>query len=194
MQTHRSKTRKGLKIGLALALIVPLTACAAALGLSALGYTFTANLTPSIAEGIYLLNHNNRTAERGRIVAFKPHNAAAQYGYEQGWMKPGSWYIKRVAAVAGDTVCVGSEATVATPSEPGKPATFTRIGPVADTDRTGKPLPHELKGCSRVPPGHFFPVGDGLPNSYDGRYYGFVPVSNIDGNLTAIWTRGPVKE
>ncbi|RNK73298.1 S26 family signal peptidase, partial [Xanthomonas vasicola] len=128
-------------------------------------------------------------AERGQLIAFPPHNAAARYGFERGWMKPGSLYIKRVGAVAGDTVCVDVEVTIATPTTPGHPATFTRVGAVSATDHTGVPLPHALQGCNRVPAGHIFPVGDGLANSYDGRYYGFVPVALIVGRITPIWTQ-----
>ncbi|WP_196297738.1 S26 family signal peptidase, partial [Xanthomonas albilineans] len=61
-------------------------------------------------------------------------------------------------------------------------------GTVSAIDRTGVPLPHVLQGCNRVPAGQIFTIGDGLPNSYDGRYYGFVPVSLIAGSITPLWT------
>jgi len=151
------------------------------------GYTVTANLTPSIPVGLYVADHHIGAITRGEIVSFWPHNAAARYGFQRGWIKPGGTYIKRVVALAGDMVCVDKELIVATKA-PGKHGALKRIGMVAEVDRFGRPLPHELKGCNRVPIGYFLPVGDGLPNSYDGRYYGFVPVLAVQATLSPFWT------
>ncbi|WAW97636.1 S26 family signal peptidase (plasmid) [Xanthomonas citri pv. malvacearum] len=167
MSVTRKKLIKGLALGLGLAVIAPAFGWASARGLASLGFTVIANLSPSVAQGLYLLNRNKRSAERGQLVAFSPHNAAARYGFERGWMKPGSLYIKRVGAVAGDTVCVNTEVSIATPTAAGHPATYRRVGAVAATDRTGVALPHVLQGCTRVPAGHIFTIGDGLANSFD---------------------------
>jgi signal peptidase I len=35
----------------------------------------------------------------------------------------------------------------------------------------------------QVPAGHYFVVGDNWTNSFDSRYYGAIPVSNIDGRV-----------
>ncbi|MCE4351870.1 S26 family signal peptidase, partial [Xanthomonas hortorum pv. cynarae] len=113
MSVTRKKLIKGLALGLGLAIIAPTLGWASARGLASLGFTVIANLSPSVAQGLYLLNRNTHSAERGQLVAFSPHNAAARYGFERGWMKPGSLYIKRVGAVAGDTVCVNSEVSIA---------------------------------------------------------------------------------
>ncbi|MEA9575945.1 signal peptidase I [Xanthomonas campestris] len=189
MSVTRKKLIKGLALGLGLAVIAPALGWASARGLASLGFTVIANLSPSVAQGLYLLNRNTHSAERGQLVAFSPHNAAARYGFERGWMKPGSLYIKRVGAVAGDTVCVNREVSISTPTTAGHPATYRRVGAVAATDRTGVALPHVLQGCTRVPAGHIFTIGDGLANSYDGRYYGFVPLSVIAGSITPLWAR-----
>jgi len=37
-----------------------------------------------------------------------------------------------------------------------------------------------------VPPGHFFPMGDNSPTSYDGRYWGAVPAQNVVGRAVFI--------
>jgi signal peptidase I len=181
------RLRKGLILGGLLALLAPALGMGAAVGMAQAGYTMTANLTPSIPMGLYVADHHVRTLTRGQIVAFLPHNAAARYGVQQGWIKPGGTYIKRVAALAGDLVCVGAELTVTTMQE-GSVGTTKRIGPVALVDRSGRTLPHELRGCQRVPAGSFLPVGDGLPNSFDGRYFGFVPVLAVQARLTPVWT------
>lgn len=185
--TNAVRLRKGLVLGVWLALLAPLLGVGAAAGMARAGYTMTANLTPSVPMGLYVADHHVGTLTRGQIVAFLPHNAAARYGVAQGWIKPGGSYIKRVGALAGDLVCVDAELSVTT-MEAGLVGTTKRIGPVAWVDRSGRPLPHALQGCHRVPAGSFLPVGDGLPNSFDGRYFGFVPVLAVQARLTPLWT------
>jgi conjugative transfer signal peptidase TraF len=187
MIKRNAKLRNGLLLGGTLAVVAPLIGVITATAMAHVGYSVTANLTPSVPVGLYVADHHIGEVKRGQLVSFLPHNVAARYGFQRGWIKPGGTYIKRVGAIAGDMVCVDKNLTVATNAS-GRLGTLERIGPVAEVDRNGRPLPHELEGCHRVPAGYFLPVGDGLPNSYDGRYYGFVPVLVVQATLSPMWT------
>jgi conjugative transfer signal peptidase TraF len=44
-----------------------------------------------------------------------------------------------------------------------------------------------FRGCLTVPPGEVF-LASGVPGSFDSRYFGSVPVGQIDGQMTPLWT------
>lgn len=86
--------------------------------------------------------------------------------------------VKRVAAVAGDSVCASG-------------AVVTINGRVAAkrkaADRFGRPLPW-WRGCSTLRDAIFL-LNPAEPASFDGRYFGPVPRADLIGKATPIWVR-----
>ena len=136
------------------------------------------NFTVSAPRGMYLVRpfEGGRLA-RGEYVRFDVPPAFRRYVYGRGWLTTGAPLLKPVGGIEGDTTC------------------FTRgrmsingvdAGVVATMDRQGLRLP-VIGGCVTVGAGQFLPVSK-LPNSFDGRYMGPVPMSLVTGRAQLLWT------
>ncbi len=114
----------------------------------------------------------------GDMVLVDAPGDVRQMAAERGYLPLHVPLVKRVAAVAGDTVCgLGADL-------------FINGGLVAtalEHDRSGRPLPR-WDGCRRLRGGEFFPLMTNVPDSFDGRYFGPVPLSAVIGRLVPIWT------
>ena len=89
--------------------------------------------------------------------------------------------IKRVVAVAGDTVEVRNKKLfINGEAVPDPHATFT--DPNAHSG-----VPRDNFGPVTVPPGKFFVMGDNRDQSYDSRYWGFADEADVKGQATFIY-------
>lgn len=119
-------------------------------------------------------------------------------------------FIKRIVALAGDTVAVDSSdrlvlngARVPRRKLAG-PCTFDQydadghrsVPCLAYEERLGEQryrIIHDVNGISglleplKVPAGHLFVLGDNRDNSHDSRFWGPVPVGNIKGRASVVW-------
>ena len=88
--------------------------------------------------------------------------------------------IKKVAAVAGARIGLQNGITI---NGAAVPHAF-----VLAKDGKGRPLP-QLADFT-VPDGEVFLLSDHKPRiSFDSRYYGSVPLKNVQGHITPIWTK-----
>lgn len=141
------------------------------------GPTFIWNLSPSVPIGLYQLTALNRV-EAPDLVAVVPPEPLAGFLAERGYLPRGVPLLKRVLAVAGDTVCRQGRTIVA----------FDHAyGEARERDSQGRPLP-AWQGCRALAEGEVFLMNWDAADSLDGRYFGPLPVSSIVARALRIWT------
>lgn len=162
----------------------------AAFGLAALGFAafvdpaprLVWNASASAPIGLYWADHV--VPARGDFVLAELPPRAQRLAAERSYLPKGVPLVKRVAALAGDTVCVIG-ATV-----------FINGQPVAEQsakDHRGRPLPR-WSDCRRLADDEVFLLMADVPDSFDGRYFGPVPRTSILGTLIPLWTGSPPGE
>ncbi len=110
-----------------------------------------------------------RSPKAGEIVAFRSP------------IDPGEIYLKRVIAVANDTVAI-RRGRLYVNSVP-VPDEYARVRPNRRWSWQENIAP------TRIPAGQLFVLGDNRDNSEDSRYFGTVPVDNVVGEpLFVFWS------
>ena len=136
------------------------------------------NWTPSLPLGLYWVSpRDSAHVKVGALVAFPvpPHVRALVL--ERRYLPPGALLVKPVVATSADRVCTeGGTLTVN-----GAP-----LGAIATADTRGRPLPHDER-CGPVPEGEVF-VASHFATSFDSRTFGPVPLADIRGTVTPLWT------
>ncbi len=143
------------------------------------GPTIVINPTVSEPLGFYrMVTHTIPDYRRGMTVIFPVPAPFAPLVYGRGWLKSGVPLMKNIGAVAGDEVCVREDVIE---------INGTPMGPVARVDRMGAALPR-LRGCFRVEEGMFLPLSRHHDRSFDGRYMGPQPLTEITAEARPLWT------
>jgi conjugative transfer signal peptidase TraF len=126
------------------------------------------NPSDSIPKGFYV--RDGSELARGSVVTIRSIHAAPDYAAKRNFADAGDRFLKRIAAMEGDTVCAeGSSVAVN-----GKP-----IAERVDVGAVGDPLP-SWSGCVTLSPGQVFLLGD-HPGSFDGRYWGISESADLVG-------------
>jgi conjugative transfer signal peptidase TraF len=136
------------------------------------------NASASAPIGLYL-RQGEITVSRGDLVLVEPPRELARLADERHYLPLGVPLIKRVVALAGSTICGAGDSVMID----GAMALKRQR-----RDRQGRPLPSWSR-CHRPRYGEVFLAMENAPGSFDGRYFGALPVSAIRGRLVPLWTR-----
>jgi conjugative transfer signal peptidase TraF len=142
------------------------------------GAMFVWNASASAPIGLYRVGHG-RALARGALVLAVPAPPLAAFAARRGYLPEGVPLVKRIAAVAGDAVCARGNAIFID----GRLAA-ARLA----ADRNGRPLP-AWSGCRMLRANEVFLLMADVRASFDGRYFGPTPSSEIAGTLEPLWTR-----
>ena len=137
------------------------------------------NRSASLPMGYYL-SLPLGTLKEGDLVLVDLPQEMELYAVDRGWMEHGEMLLKKIGGLEGDSYYVDDRIF----EIDGK-----YIGPVYEKDSQGLPMP-VLRGNFVVKEGYFLPVADRRPNSFDGRYFGDVPLASIKGKVVPLWTEG----
>lgn len=149
--------------------------------------------------------------QRGDVVVFHyPEASALQYceqnpacgpgGLQEVRRSAGVDYIKRIIGLPGDHIVYRGETLyingVQIPDKAlGLYAGLDVMGAILHQERLGN-MTHDLliipgaeyvQGEWTVPPGEYFVMGDNRDNSFDSRYWGFVPEHDLVGRAFFVW-------
>jgi conjugative transfer signal peptidase TraF len=144
------------------------------------------NATASMPRGLWRVRAGE-PVERGEIVVICPPNRtefrqAVRRGYIPIGRCPGGYepLVKPVAALASDVVTVTPGGIVVD----GAPVANTAPLAKDEAGRTLHPFPI---GSYRVRRGELWVLSGHDPRSFDSRYFGAVPASNIIGAARPLW-------
>jgi conjugative transfer signal peptidase TraF len=145
------------------------------------------NDTPSMPRGLWRMVDVQAPLRPGEVVVIcppdtRPARLGAARGYIPAGACPGGYepLVKPIAATVGDRVAVSADGvTVNGQTVPGSV-------PLAH-DSAGRPLSPVPAGAYRVPPGAVWLLSGHDPRSFDSRYFGPVPVANVQGVARPVW-------
>jgi conjugative transfer signal peptidase TraF len=163
-------------IGLALALVAEL---GPALTTPAIGWPklLLWNASASVPTGLYLLRPST-SLRVGELVAVTPLAPLARFMAARSYLPLGMPLLKHVGALGGQTVCRSAR-------------TVTINGTVVATalghDSHGQPLP-VWQGCHTLHAGEVFLLNRTAMASFDGRYFGVLPVATVTARAVPLWT------
>jgi conjugative transfer signal peptidase TraF len=143
------------------------------------GPTILINETPSEPLGFYrLTRHPESHYRRGMYVVFPVPPELRELVYGRHWLRDGIPLLKEVMGLHGDRVCIYADRFEINRQV---------VGPIFAVDREGHPLPQQ-RGCFEVQPGYFFAASQHFERSFDGRYFGPLPLAIVTGEARPLWT------
>lgn len=139
------------------------------------------NATASAPIGFYRVRPIGVQPPRiGELVLIRPDATSARLYAERGNLPLGVPLLKRVIAVAGQSVCERDGVL----SIDGR-----HVADALPTDGRGRPLV-AWSGCRPLRDGEVFVLMATVTASLDGRYFGPTPIRSVIGRATPLWILG----
>lgn len=138
---------------------------------------FIINFSYSMPVGIYIIS-NDINYEVGDIVAIVPPNDVKKLMISRGYLKENQYLLKEIKGLEGQKYHTINDLAYVDDKY---------IGQIFKVDSQNRPLPRFL-GEHTIPKGYFLPIADNRPNSYDGRYFGFLKIEDIKYKLYPLIT------
>ena len=112
------------------------------------------------------------------VIAWPPDEARA-LGAARHYLPRNVPLVKRVTAAAGDRVCALGEAIL---------VNGRRVATRLKADPAGRPMPW-WHGCERLRGGDLLLLSAGVPQAFDGRYFGVSRSARVLGRASLVWPR-----
>lgn len=136
------------------------------------------NASASSTVGLYLVTPPARPRIGDMVVAWTP-ASVRRLAATRGYLPFNVPLVKRVAALSGDRICArGDRITVN-----GRFAAVRR-----SRDLSGRPMPW-WSGCRLLRSGDLFLLTAGMPNAFDGRYFGVTRGDQLVGKARLLWAK-----
>ena len=126
---------------------------------------FIWNASASAPIGLYIVGRATQIQIDDLVVVTPPEDVAA-FLADGGYLPRGVPLLKRVLALPGQTVC--------------------RIGRTITVDSHGCALPL-WQGCRVIAEGDVFLMNRQSADSFDGRYFGPLPIASVVGRAKPLW-------
>ncbi|WP_167514558.1 S26 family signal peptidase [Mesorhizobium intechi] len=136
------------------------------------------NASASVPIGLYRIEPG-RTIGVGDLAVVMPPEPLADFLAERRYLPRGVPLLKHVLALGGETVCRRGSVIIAR----GKTYGYAR-----ERDTEGRWLP-VWQGCRVLADGEVFLMNGDIADSFDGRYFGPLPLTAIVGRAVPVWTR-----
>ena len=134
------------------------------------------NYAASMPLGIYQ-RVPSHTWRHGMVVVITPSSSDKAFFAARGWLMKQGVLIKPIGALPGDQVCIHNDTVTVNDAA---------VGPVFAKDSHGLPLP-VIRGCFVLLQGTVFPFSTYSAHSFDGRYFGAIPMAQVLGEARPVW-------
>lgn len=136
------------------------------------------NASASSPIGLYHVGRAEDVRPGDMVIAWPPEDAR-ELGARRHYLPRNVPLVKSVAAAAGDRVCAIGEAIF---------VNGTLFASRRAADPSGRPMPR-WTGCEEVRGGDLFLLTPGVPEAFDGRYFGVTRSDLIVGRARLLWPR-----